>query len=173
MFTGTLQSDMKMDRTKAGTPGHFPPATLITKRLFCPPHPLLGDKHLPRSLIMKMMDLRRDEQNHNTWSICQVLIIGQRGRNKASLPISLNSFFSSYGYSLLGARMFSSVAHFSAWHFLILETPGKTEQRWDMHLLSTDHCGINREISEEFLGKRSDCPWSVLPTSLTQLCLTH
>lgn len=62
MFTGSLHSDMKMDRTKAHIPGHFPPATLIKKSLFCFPHPLLGDKHLPRSLIMQVMGLRRDEQ---------------------------------------------------------------------------------------------------------------
>lgn len=69
--------------------------------------------------------------------------------------------------------MFSSVANFSAWHHLILETPGKTEQRWDMWLLSNDHYGINKEISEEFLLKTSHYPCTVLPTSLLQLCLTH
>lgn len=50
-----LQSDMEMDRTKADIPGHFPPAALIKRSLFCLPHPLLGDEHLPESFIMKVM----------------------------------------------------------------------------------------------------------------------
>lgn len=53
---------------------------------------------------------------------------------------------------------------------LLLETPGRTERGWDMHLLSTDRkhicCGTNREICEELLGNKSDQPCSVLLTSL-------
>lgn len=172
MFTGSLQPDTKRDRTKRDIPGHFPPATLIKRSLFCLPHPLLGQEHLPGSFIM-VMGLRRDEQTttHGAFSSP-----GKRiGRQKCSYPSHQSQLLlqqlqpPSAGCQCqsddfpCGAPLRMS---------LLLDTPGRT-----VPSLSTDHqtptTGYHHgEISEEFLGNRSYYPCSFLPTSLPQLCCT-
>lgn len=140
MFTGSLQPDTKMDRTKADIPGHFSPATLIKRSLFCLPHPPLGNERLPGSFIMKVTGLRRDEQT----AIREHLpSLGKRierqkcshPSHKSQLPLQRLWPQSAGCQSQSNAFLCGTPLCVS----LLSETPGRTEQGWSMPLLSTDH----------------------------------